>query len=137
MDGQRKDSGEPETLGALFARLIDDGANLFRAELNLYRQGALRRAARAKTPVIMVVAAVLLVQSSVTTMLVGLALGLARWLGPVGGGLAAALVGLIAAAILLKMAMARFKDALSEANEKDADAVKERIVADRIEEQAS
>lgn len=121
-----------ETLGTLFARLVDDGTNLFRAELNLYRQAAFRRFAQARLPVIMIVAAVLLAQSSVTTILVGCAFGLAHWLGPAGGGLAMGVIGFAISGLLVWAAVSRLSRVLSKANTKDAIALQERVVEEKV-----
>jgi hypothetical protein len=126
-----------QSLGTLFARLIDDGTNLFRAELNLYRQAAFRRVAQAKLPVIMIVAAVLLAQSAVTVILVGCALGLARWLGPVGGGVAVGVISLAVCGLLVMIAIKRLTAVLSEANVKEAVAITESVVEEKIAEKVA
>jgi hypothetical protein len=81
---------EEESIGGLFAQLIDDAGTAVRAELNLYRTTALSHLVRARLAMIFAAVAVLLIQASVTALLVALAWGLARWLGPVGAGLAVA-----------------------------------------------
>jgi hypothetical protein len=123
-----------QSLGTLFARLIDDGTNLFRAELNLYRQAAFRRVAQAKLPVIMIVGAVLLAQSAVTVILVGFALGLAHWLGPVGGGLAVGVISLAICGLLVMVAIKRLTAALAQANVKEAVAITETVVEEKVAE---
>jgi len=128
----RKTGDEP--ISTLFARLVDDGTNLFRAELNLYRQAALRRVAQAKMPVVMIVAAALIAQSSVTVLLVGCALGLARWIGPVGGGLAMAVIGFALCGLLVRIAIKRLTAALGEANDKDSVALTENVVEEKVAE---
>jgi hypothetical protein len=126
-----------QSLGTLFARLIDDGTNLFRAELNLYRQAAFRRVAQAKLPVIMIVAAVLLAQSAVTVILVGFALGLARWLGPAGGGLAVGVVSLAICGLLVMVAIKRLTATVAEANVKEAVALTETVVEEKVAEKVA
>lgn len=128
----KPDNGGDVSLGTLFARLVDDATNLFRAELNLYRQAAFRRVAQARLPVIMIVAAVLIAQSSVTTILVGCALGLARWLGPAGGGLVMGLIGLAICGLLVRTALARLATVFSAANAKEAVAMQERVVEEKV-----
>jgi hypothetical protein len=134
--GDSRKSGE-EPIGTLFARLVDDGTNLFRAELNLYRQAALRRVAQAKMPVVMIVAAALIAQSSVTVILVGCALGLARWIGPVGGGVAMGVIGFALCGLLVRIAIGRLTAVVGEANEKDAVAVTESVVEEKIAEKVA
>jgi hypothetical protein len=126
------DKDERESLGTLFARLVDDATNLFRAELNLYRQSAFRRFAQARAPVIMIVAAALIAQSSVTTILVGCALGLARANGPAGGGLVMGLIGFLICGLLVRAAVSRFADIFSKADEKEAIALQERVVEEKV-----
>ena len=133
---QPADRGDRETLGTLFARLVDDATNLFRAELNLYRQAAFRRFAQARLPVIMIVGAALIAQSSVTTILVGCALGLARWLGPAGGGLVMGLVGFLICGLLVRTAVKQLGRVLSNADEKEAVALKESVVEEKVAQQA-
>lgn len=133
---QKPESSGDESLGTLFARLVDDATNLFRAELNLYRQAAFRRVAKAKWPVIMIVAAVLLAQSSVTTILVGCAMGLAHWIGPAGGGLVMGLIGFITCGLLVRTALARLAAVFSAANDKDAVAMQERVVEEKVKAEA-
>jgi hypothetical protein len=131
----RKTGEEP--IATLFARLVDDGTNLFRAELNLYRQAALRRVAQAKMPVVMIVAAALIAQSSVTVILVGCALGLAHWIGPAGGGLAMGVIGFAVCGLLVRVAIGRLTAVVSEANEKDAVAVTECVVEEKVAEKVA
>lgn len=134
--GESPKSGE-QPISALFARLVDDATSLFRAELNLYRQAAMRRVARAKTPAILLVAAALLAQSSVTVILVGCALGLARWIGPAGGGLAMGVLGFAICGLMVRIAIGRLTSAVSEANEKDTVAIKESVVEEKVAEKVA
>lgn len=97
-----------EGIGTLFSRLIDEGRELVRAEINLYRQITLNRLLRSRAAVVLAVAAVLLAQGAVTALLIGFVLGLAQWLGPVGSGLVVAAIGLVIAALLLRAALKGF-----------------------------
>ena len=99
---------DDESLGALFAQLLDDAGKMVRAELKLYRTIAVRQLVRVRPAAILDVAGVLLAQASVTTLLVALAWGLARWLGPVGAGVVVALAGLAISGLLLRAAVKRF-----------------------------
>jgi small-conductance mechanosensitive channel len=102
---------QEEGIGTLFSRLIDEGRELVRAEIGLYRQITLNRLLRSRTAVVLAVAAVLLAQASVTTLLVGVLFALAWWLGPIGGGLVVAALGLLTSWLLLRAALKRFADA--------------------------
>lgn len=104
--------GEPlqdETIGSLFSQLIDDGGDLVRAEINLYRQLAYRRALASRMALLLVTSGVAIAFGSVAAMLVGLVLGLAQWIGPVGSGIVVGLSGLLVAALLLYVGSRRFK----------------------------
>ncbi len=89
MDGPAGDPRE-ESIGDLFGRLIDDGKSYAKAEIDLYRQIALHRAARARTGLIALAAGAVLLLSSLTALILGLVLGLAEWIGPWLAGLAVA-----------------------------------------------
>lgn len=109
----------PETddrIGTLFTRLIDDGGRLIRAEIELYRQISIHRLLRSRLAVVLAVTAILLIQGSVVTLLVGFAFGLARWLGPVGAGVVVCIAGLALAALLLRAAARSFAAAVDSEN---------------------
>jgi hypothetical protein len=136
-DAQDKSvSDKDATLGTLFARLVDDATNLFRAELNLYRQAAFGRFTQAKLPIILIVVAALIAQSSVTTILVGCAFGLARWLGPAGGGLAMGVIGFAISGLLVRGAVTGLGKAFSKADDKDAILLQESIVEEKVKQEA-
>lgn len=101
-----------EGIGTLFARLIDEGRDLVRAEVELYRQITLNRLLRSRLAVALAITAVLLAQASVTALLVGLVIFMAFWLGPIGGGLAVGIGGLLICAILLRIAARSFAAAV-------------------------
>lgn len=99
---------EPEeTIGDLFSRAFQEGGQLVRAELAVYRRLAIRRALAARLAVGMMLAGVLLAFGSAAALIVGLALGLAHFIGPVGGGIVAALIGFAIAALLLRSGFKR------------------------------
>ena len=81
MDGPAGDPRE-ESIGDLFGRLIDDGKSYAKAEIDLYRQIALHRAARARAGLIALAAGAVLLFSSLTALILGLVLGLAGGSGP-------------------------------------------------------
>lgn len=107
-----------EGIGTLFARLIEEGRELVRAEIELYRQITLNRLLRSRLAVALAVTAVLLIQASVTALLVGCVLFLALWLGPMGSALAVCAIGLIIAAILLRIAVRSFARVVEAENPK-------------------
>ena len=79
-----------ESIGDLIGRLVEDGRNYARAEVELVRQIARHRAARARTGLILLVAGALLGLSALTALVLGLVLGLATLIHPLLAGLAVA-----------------------------------------------
>ena len=86
MDAPASRPSEP-TIGELFGRLADEGKAFARAEANLYRTIAVRRAGLAKNGAIALVAALFLVNAALVALMVGMALQIAKWTGPALGGL--------------------------------------------------
>ncbi len=109
MDMQTSRPEEP-SIGDLFGRLADEGKTYVRAEADLYKAIALHRLGAARNGVIALVAALLLLNAALITLLVCIARGLAR---PMGGPvLAGLLVFAVAAAIslfLVRFGIARLK----------------------------
>lgn len=95
-----RDDPADETLGQLFSRLSDDGRNYATAQVNVYKQEALSRFAAMRMALVLFVVALLLVIGAVVTLLVGFAMGLARWVGPAGGGAIVAAGALVVAGLL-------------------------------------
>lgn len=83
---------EEESIGDLFGRLVEDGRAYARAEIDLIKQIARHRAARARNGLIMVAAGGVLLLTSLIALVLGLVLGLATLIGPVLAGLAIAVV---------------------------------------------
>lgn len=99
---------EPEsTIGELFSQAVDEGGQWVRAELAVYRRLAIRRALAARLAVVLMVAGVLLAFGSASALVIGLAMGLARYIGPVGGGVVAGLTGFAIAGLLIREGMKR------------------------------
>jgi hypothetical protein len=103
-----EDPGEA-SIGDLFHRLVDDGGDLVRAEISLYRQIALYRVGKASGGIAAVAGAAILGLAAVTTLLVMLAQGLAVKIGPVGAGLVVAAVAGIIAFLLLRYGIEKMK----------------------------
>jgi len=85
LDAQTSHPPEP-TIGDLFGRLTDEGKSFARAEANLYRAIAMRRISLAKNGAIALVATMFLVNAALIALMVGLAMQLAKWVGPALGG---------------------------------------------------
>ena len=90
-------------LGALVSRLIEEGRELLRAEIDLGKAIALSRIARARAGLMMTAAAVLLVPSAITTLLIGCLLGLRPLIGPFAAGLVVSIGALCVAGLLGKI----------------------------------
>ena len=97
---------QEESIADLVGRLIDDGRQVARSEVNLYKQIALRRSARAKSGLVQLVAAGILAWFAGIALTIGLVLALATLIGPLLSGLAVALVMGVAAWFLLRKGLA-------------------------------
>ena len=106
---------EAEPIGTLVTRAIEDGKAYARAEIDFYKHMALVRVAGLKVAAIFAVVAIFLVQSSLTTLLIGVGLALASWLGVAGGVLAAAVLGFVISGLLLWLAVRRLSASNKEA----------------------
>jgi hypothetical protein len=97
---------QEESIADLVGRLIDEGREVARTEVNLYKQIALRRTAKAKSGLILVVAAGLVALLAGIGLVVGLIMALATLIGPLAATLAVVLVMGVAAFFLLKKGLA-------------------------------
>lgn len=96
------------TIGTLIHRAADDVRELVGAEIELAKTKLLARVAGARNAIILLVVAVFLVQAALTTLLVGFALGLAHFLGPLGAAAVVFLVTMIVVGVLAKIAIDQF-----------------------------
>lgn len=92
-----------ETIGELFARLIDDGRSLINAELALFRLDFYQRIGRAKMGILLCLIGAIMGQATAVVLLISIAYALAPVLGGFGGAAVAAVVGGIIAVLLLRM----------------------------------
>lgn len=96
---------DTELVGSLVRRLVADGKVYARAEIDIYRHKALAWIPPVRTAAILAVVALFLAQAAITTLLVFVGFWLALWFGPLGGGIAAALIGLALAGLLVWIAI--------------------------------
>jgi len=82
---------EEKPIGELFGKLIDDGKAYAKAELGLAKATAEAKANAAKKPALLGAAALLFLIAGVVVLCMTLALALATLVGPLAGGLIAAL----------------------------------------------
>ena len=101
MDAPVRDP-EEDSIADLVGRLIEDGKRVARAEVDVYRQIALHRASRAKSGMIALVAAGLLLWFAGIALIFGLVLGLAVHIGPLAAGAILAAVLAIGGYLLLR-----------------------------------
>lgn len=94
-------------IGELFGRAFEQGGELIRAELAVYRRLALRKIMAARLAVALMLAGVLLAFGSASALMIGVAIGLARFVGPVAGGVLAGLIGFVVAALLVREGLKR------------------------------
>jgi hypothetical protein len=94
------DEVEEPPIGELFGKLIDEGKAYARAELGLAKATAEAKADAAKKPALLAAAALLFLIAGVVVLCMTLALALATLVGPLAGGLIAALVTFGIAAML-------------------------------------
>jgi hypothetical protein len=125
MDARVKNPAE-SSIGDLFSQLADDGRNLVRAEVGLYKQIALYRANKAKLGVAALVAGGLLAYAGLIAALVGIVMGLADLVGPVAGGLIVLAVAGIVAFLLFRYGMGKMAALSGDEDERAALAAGER-----------
>ena len=116
----RAENPADNSIGDLFHQLVDDGRTLVSAEVNLYKQIALARTAKAKNGLIALVAGGLLAYAGLIAFLVGIVMGLADFLGPVLGGLIVFAVAGIIAFVLVRYGISKMSALGGDAEEKEA-----------------
>lgn len=98
---ERIATGEREGLGDLFARLIDNAGAVVRAEMNVYRQGALHRVRLARGGAIKLAIGFAFFIGALLCLMIGALMELAVLVGPLAAGailaVAGALLGLMMA----------------------------------------
>lgn len=102
---------EEVPLGELFDQLVQEGKDVARAEVDFYRRMAVGRLMAARIGLALILTGVLFAFAAASAILVGLAIGLAHYIGPVGGGLVAGAIGLLIAALLVKLGAKRLSHA--------------------------
>ena len=91
---------EERPIGELFGKLIDYGKAYAKAEIGLAKATAEAKANAAKKPALIGAAALLFLSAGVVVLCMTLALALATLVGPLAGGLLAALITFGIAAVL-------------------------------------
>lgn len=101
MDGAEADNNE-ESIGDLVGRLVEDGRDYAKAELDHYKAIAAHRAGRARAAAILLGAGAYLGLLIGVALVVGAVASLSRLIDPVLAGLVVALVLAIPAALLIR-----------------------------------
>ena len=117
---------DESSLGDLFGRLADDGKAFVKAEADLYKAIALRRAGRAKSGAIALVVAALLANAALIILLFGIAFGLSARVGVFFGTLITVLGAGLVAFFLVRFGADRMKALSGDEEERKALAAGER-----------
>lgn len=93
---------EQGSIGALFARLVEDGRALVKAELALFRTDFYRRMARARIGALLLLIGAIMGQAAAVTFLVTLSFVLTPWIGRLGGAAVSVALGVGIAIFAIK-----------------------------------
>ena len=115
-----------DSIGDLFHQLVDDGRNVVKAEVDLYKQIGLYRFGKAKSGFIAFAAGGLLAFSALIAFMVSLVMGLDPLIGPVAGGLVVLAASGLIAYLLFRYGAAKMAALSGDPQEKAALAAGER-----------
>ena len=103
---------EPDrSIGEAIEQLFDNALEYARAEIELLKARALEIVQDYVRAAILFAAAALFALAGLITLFVGIALGLARWLGPLGGAVVSTLLAAGIAGLLAWLALGDIKEA--------------------------
>ena len=111
---------EPEGIGDLFHRLVEDGKAYAQAEVNLYKTIGTERAKALKTPAIMLVAAYFLGWGAFLALVATLFVGLDSFMSPVLAGILTVLIVGGLAGVLAMMGIKKAREVFSPADSRGA-----------------
>lgn len=97
--------GPDRSIGDLVEQLLDDAVAYGRAEVELLKARALEMAQSYVRAAILIAIAAVLGLAAIVTLFVAIAAALARWIGPLGGGIVSALLACAIAALLIWLAV--------------------------------
>lgn len=109
MSARLHDRLNDDAIGPLFSQLVADGRALATAEVGLVKAGLNLRLARAKTGLVLTVAALVLLHLSLIAGAVMLAIALATLVGPLASGLIVLVAGCGVAGLLARAGIAGIK----------------------------
>ena len=103
---------EPDrSIGETIERLFDDALDYGRAELELLKVRSLELVQNYVRAAVLFAAAAILAFGGLITLFVGIAIALARWIGPLGGAIVSMLLAVGIAALLVWLALRDLKEA--------------------------
>jgi hypothetical protein len=102
---QRPPSEPDRSIGDLIEGLFDDALAYGRAEFELLKARAVEMAETYVRAAVLFAIAATLALAGLVTLFVGIALGLARWLGPLGGAVVSMLIAAAIAGLLVWIAL--------------------------------
>jgi len=94
---------QQEPIGALLARLIEDGRALINAELAVFRTDFYRRLGRARTGALLCLIGAITGQAAAVALLVTFSFVLQPWIGLIGGSLVSVTLGAVLAVVLIRL----------------------------------
>lgn len=118
---------EVDSVGGLFMQLVDDGRDLVGAEVNLYKEIAIHRAARARGGLMLLGAAAVLGLAGLIAAFTGILLWLAPLIGAVPAGLLLLAVAALIAGLMVRSGLARLEASLED--EEDQSVIGDRSAA--------
>jgi uncharacterized membrane protein YqjE len=103
--GQHPPPGPERSIGDLIEQVLDDALEYGRAELELLKARALELVENYVRAAILFAVAGVLALAGLVTLFVGIAIALARWIGPLGGAVASMLIAAGIAGLLVWLAL--------------------------------
>jgi uncharacterized membrane protein YqjE len=108
--GQHPPPEPDRSIGELIERLLDDALDYGRAEIELIKARALEVVENYVRAAVLFGVAAVFALVALITLFVGIAFGLARWIGPLGGGIVSALIAAVIGGLLVWIAMRDLRD---------------------------
>ena len=108
--GQHPPPGPERSIGDLIEQVLDDALEYGRTELELLKARAHELVESYVRAAILFAVAAVLTLAGIVTLFVGIAIALARWIGPLGGAVVSTLLAAGIAGLLVWLAMRDLKE---------------------------
>ena len=108
--GQHPPPGPEWSIGDLIEQVLDDALEYGRAELELLKARAHELVESYVRAAILFAVAAVLTLAGIVTLFVGIAIAIARWIGPLGGAVVSTLLAAGIAGLLVWLAMRDLKE---------------------------